>query len=88
MGFAGLRRGMDGLDDLGLNPANRPKCKRGSMSVIRTEDLGKTYKGGTAALRGLDLTVNEAEVFGFLGPNGAGKSTTIQLLLNFLRPSA
>ena len=57
------------------------------MSVIRTEDLGKTYKGSTAALRGLDLTVNEAEVFGFLGPNGAGKSTTIQLLLNFLRPS-
>ena len=57
------------------------------MSVIRTEDLGKTYKGGTAALRGLNLTVNEAEVFGFLGPNGAGKSTTIQLLLNFLRPS-
>ena len=57
------------------------------MSVIRTEGLGKTYKGGTAALRGLDLTVNEAEVFGFLGPNGAGKSTTIQLLLNFFRPS-
>ena len=58
------------------------------MSVIRTEDLGKTYKGGLAALQGLDLEVNPAEVFGFLGPNGAGKSTTIQLLLNFLRPSA
>ena len=57
------------------------------MSVIRTEDLGKTYKGGLVALQGLDLEVNSAEVFGFLGPNGAGKSTTIQLLLNFLRPS-
>ena len=58
------------------------------MSVIRTENLGKIYKGGTAALQGLDLEVNAGEVFGFLGPNGAGKSTTIQLLLNFLRPSA
>ena len=58
------------------------------MSVIRTENLGKVYKGGTVALNRLDLEVNAAEVFGFLGPNGAGKSTTIQLLLNFIRPSA
>ena len=56
------------------------------MSVIRTENLGKTYKGGTVALSGLDLEVKAGEVFGFLGPNGAGKSTTIQLLLNFIRP--
>ncbi len=56
------------------------------MAVIRTENLGKTYKGGTVALRGLDLEVQAGEVFGFLGPNGAGKSTTIQLLLNFIRP--
>lgn len=57
------------------------------MSVIRTENLAKTYKGGAAALRGLDLQVNAGEVFGFIGPNGAGKSTTIQLLLNFIRPN-
>ena len=57
------------------------------MSVICTEKLGKTYKGGTVALHGLDLEVDAGEVFGFLGPNGAGKSTTIQLLLNFIRPN-
>ena len=56
------------------------------MSIIRTENLAKTYKGGTVALKSLDLQVNPAEVFGFIGPNGAGKSTTIQLLLNFIRP--
>ena len=56
------------------------------MAVIRTENLGKTYRGGTVALRGLNLEVQAGEVFGFLGPNGAGKSTTIQLLLNFIRP--
>ncbi len=56
------------------------------MAVVRTENLGKTYRGGTVALRGLNLEVQAGEVFGFLGPNGAGKSTTIQLLLNFIRP--
>ena len=56
------------------------------MSVIRTENLGKTYKGGTEALKGLDLEVRAGEVYGFIGPNGAGKSTTIQLLLNFIQP--
>ncbi len=56
------------------------------MSVIRTEALAKTYKGGTVALKALDLEVQAAEVFGFIGPNGAGKSTTIQLLLDFIRP--
>ena len=57
------------------------------MSVIRTENLGKTYPGGTVALKGLDIEVSAGEVFGFLGPNGAGKSTTIQLLLDFIRPT-
>ena len=57
------------------------------MSIIRTENLGKTYPGGTVALKGLDIEVSAGEVFGFLGPNGAGKSTTIQLLLDFIRPT-
>ncbi|MDE0621773.1 MAG: ABC transporter ATP-binding protein [Bryobacterales bacterium] len=57
------------------------------MCVIRTENLCKTYRGGTQALCGLDLEVHSGEVFGFLGPNGAGKSTTIQLVLNFIRPT-
>ncbi|MFB6301348.1 MAG: ATP-binding cassette domain-containing protein [Haloferacaceae archaeon] len=44
--------------------------------------------GDVTAVDDLDLTVPEGEVFGFLGPNGAGKSTTINLLLDFVRPTA
>jgi ABC-2 type transport system ATP-binding protein len=40
------------------------------------------------ALAGLDLRVEQGEVFGYLGPNGAGKSTTIRLLLDLIRPTA
>jgi ABC-2 type transport system ATP-binding protein len=57
--------------------------------AIQTEALVKRYgRSGATALKGLDLTVGEGEVFGFLGPNGAGKSTTIRLLLDLIRPTS
>jgi len=57
------------------------------MTAIRTESLTKRF-GTLTAVDDLDLTVTEGEVFGFLGPNGAGKSTTIDILLDFVRPTA
>jgi ABC-2 type transport system ATP-binding protein len=36
------------------------------------------------AVDGLNLIVNQGEVFGFLGPNGAGKTTTMNVLLGFV----
>ena len=39
----------------------------------------------TEALRGLDLAVEQGEIFGFLGPNGAGKTTTIKILVDLIR---
>lgn len=55
--------------------------------AVRTDRLSKRY-GRTLALDGLDLEVEQGEVFGYLGPNGAGKSTTIGLLLGLIRPTA
>ena len=57
------------------------------MAVIETEGLTKRF-GDVTAVEDLDLTVESGEVFGFLGPNGAGKSTTIDVLLDFVRPSS
>ncbi|MXV62887.1 ATP-binding cassette domain-containing protein [Natronorubrum sp. JWXQ-INN-674] len=57
------------------------------MAAIDTTGLTKRY-GQLTAVDDLDLTVEEGEVFGFLGPNGAGKSTTINMLLDFARPTA
>jgi ABC-2 type transport system ATP-binding protein len=51
-----------------------------SSPVLEIRDLKKRY-GRIEALRGLDLTVNEGEVYGFLGRNGAGKTTTIRILM-------
>ena len=55
--------------------------------AIETDGLTKQY-GDSTALSELDLTVERGEVYGFLGPNGAGKSTTINLLLNYIKPTA
>ncbi|WP_394740992.1 ABC transporter ATP-binding protein [Natronococcus roseus] len=57
------------------------------MPAITVDGLTKTY-GQTLALDDLSFEVEEGEVFGFLGPNGAGKSTTINVLLDFVRPTA
>ena len=36
------------------------------------------------AVKGISLSINEGEVFGFLGPNGAGKTTTQRMLATLL----
>lgn len=62
-----------------------------SATVIEISGLSKTYGSGskqTAALRNLNLSVQQGEIFGYLGPNGAGKTTTIRMLLDLIRPSS
>lgn len=61
-------------------------------AVIETRALSKVYRDfwgrqKVRALKALDLTVYQGEIFGLLGPNGSGKSTTIKLLLGLLFPS-
>ena len=48
--------------------------------MIEFQNVSKSYKKGSKAVDGLNMTVNNGEIFGFLGPNGAGKSTTIRML--------
>ncbi|MGY0234584.1 ATP-binding cassette domain-containing protein [Longispora urticae] len=58
--------------------------------MIETVGLKKTFssrKGDVEAVRGVDLAVEEGEIFGFLGPNGAGKTTTLRMLATLLEPS-
>jgi ABC-2 type transport system ATP-binding protein len=51
--------------------------------VVR--DLRKRY-GRLEAVRGVNLDVEEGEIFGLLGPNGAGKTTTVECLIGLREP--
>ncbi len=55
--------------------------------ALRMRGVSKSY-GHVAAVRGLDLEVNRAEVFALLGPNGAGKTTTVEMCEGFVRPDS
>jgi len=52
--------------------------------AVEVVDLHKSY-GALEAVRGIDFTVDEGEVFALLGPNGAGKTTTVEILEGFRR---
>ncbi len=58
-----------------------------SDPILDIRGLSKTYKGGTTALAGVDLTIRKGEIFALLGPNGAGKTTLIGAVCGLVRPS-
>jgi ABC-2 type transport system ATP-binding protein len=58
-----------------------------SVPAIELQGVVKDY-GQVRALRGIDLSVEAGQIFGFLGPNGAGKTTTMRILLDLIRPTA
>ena len=59
-------------------------------TVIEIKDLSKTYpsaSGGITALKDINITINDGEIFGIIGLSGAGKSTLVRCI-NFLeRPT-
>jgi ABC-2 type transport system ATP-binding protein len=52
------------------------------MSLIEVKGLTKSY-GAVHAVRGIDLNIEQGEIFSILGPNGAGKTTTVEILEGF-----
>lgn len=55
--------------------------------VIEISGLSKTYDTGFQALKRVDLTIRQGEIFALLGPNGAGKTTLISIVCGLVRAS-
>ncbi|MGE7415984.1 ABC transporter ATP-binding protein [Methylobacterium tarhaniae] len=55
--------------------------------IIAIANLSKTYASGHAALKRVDLSVRQGEIFALLGPNGAGKTTLISIICGIVTPS-
>jgi ABC-2 type transport system ATP-binding protein len=59
-----------------------------SKNSILVTDLVKKYKKSNFnAVDGINLEVEEGEIYGFLGPNGAGKTTAIKMFVTTLFPT-
>lgn len=56
------------------------------MNAIETTNLCKKYKQ-KVAVNGLNLSIEEGELFSLLGVNGAGKSTAIKMLSCLTKPT-
>ena len=55
--------------------------------LLRLDNVTKYY-GGIAALRNVNVRIEEGKIYGLLGPNGSGKTTMIKLICGLLTPSA
>ena len=79
----------DRMQSPGRSPSLSRELSPSAEPILRIENLCVDYRvrGSRApvkrAVDGLNLSVNQGEVFGFLGPNGAGKTTTMNVLLGF-----
>ena len=56
--------------------------------IIEVNGLNKVYRGGFEALRNVDLSIRQGEIFALLGPNGAGKTTLISIVCGIVTPSS
>lgn len=54
------------------------------LSITNLSKSFKNYK----ALDGLNLEIDDNEIFGFVGPNGAGKTTTMRIIAGLLAPDS
>lgn len=63
------------------------------MNALEIKGLKKSFRSNFAfkvyhILKGIDITVEKGEIYGFLGPNGAGKTTTMKCILGIIFPDA
>jgi NitT/TauT family transport system ATP-binding protein len=57
------------------------------MSVVDIKGVDKEFKGGTVALQGIDLQIEQGEFVSLIGPSGCGKSTLLRVIGDLIEPS-
>ena len=58
-----------------------------SETLIKIDNVHKSYAGGFQALKGVNLEIKRGEILALLGPNGAGKTTLINAICGVVIPT-
>lgn len=58
-----------------------------SSTLVRLQDVSKTFANGTLALKNMSLDIRQGEFISLLGPSGCGKSTALRLIARLGKPS-
>lgn len=58
-----------------------------SKTLIKIDNVHKSYAGGFQALKGVNLEIKRGEILALLGPNGAGKTTLINAICGVVIPT-
>ncbi|MDP9845026.1 ABC transporter ATP-binding protein [Streptosporangium lutulentum] len=67
-------------------PVPAPIQERSGRAMLELKSLVMRF-GGVTALREVDLTINEGEIFALIGPNGAGKTTVFNVVTGVYQPT-
>jgi putative ABC transport system ATP-binding protein len=75
---------------LGYVPRIRcgPRRRSGVNTIIRCDEVSKSYDGGPPALDRIDLEISPGEAVAIMGPSGSGKSTLLNLIAGLDRPTS
>ena len=55
--------------------------------MLQIKNIVKKF-GYFSAVNGINVHINQGELYGFLGPNGAGKTTTIKMIAGIYAPTS
>lgn len=66
--------------------ATAPPEKEACAALEMKDVFFRYHKDGADVLNGLNMTVNEGEIFAVLGANGCGKSTAAAIMTGVLKP--
>src|SRR5438105_1390225 len=66
-----------------------PRAGERRVSVVEVKGLTKQFgRGGTTALQGIELAIEEREFVSLIGPSGCGKSTLLRIIGDLVQPTA
>ncbi|MGD0002042.1 MAG: ATP-binding cassette domain-containing protein, partial [Bryobacteraceae bacterium] len=72
---------------MGANPVQESSGLEPARSVLRAEEISKSYQG-RRVVDGVSVSVETGEVVGLLGPNGAGKTTSFYMIVGLITPDS